>query len=309
MGVSVWAEALASGVAAALLGPLRLLTGRRVRARARSAGVPLDRPGPRARAGPGSGPGSRKQARGRHRGRHHGLGPTQWHPVQVSPVQVGRVRVGSGGRFGQRWVLPPWAVRGGAALLVGAGVAVALEGVPGLVAGTLAALVGFRCLPDPQSVEQRRAAAEAVALRAQLPLTADLLAGCLASWCAPDTAAEAVAGAIGEPMAGRLAEAAADLRMGCDAEESWARFGADQVLAPLGRCLVRASASGAPPAAGLARLAEGCRAEAATAAQGRARRAGVLATAPLGLCFLPAFVLLGVVPVVTGLAGNFLIRS
>ena len=252
MGVSVWAEALASGVAAGLLGPLRLLTGRRVRARARSAGVPLDRPGPRARVRSGSGPESRKQARGRHRGRHHGPGSTQ-----RRPVQFGRVEVGPGGRFGQRWVLPPWAVRGGAALLVGAGVAVALEGVPGLVAGTLAALVGFRCLPDPQSVEQRRAAAEAVALRAQLPLTADLLAGCLASWCAPDTAAEAVAGAIGEPMAGRLAEAAADLRMGCDAEESWARFGADQVLAPLGRCLVRASASGAPPAAGLARLAEG----------------------------------------------------
>jgi hypothetical protein len=29
----------------------------------------------------------------------------------------------------------------------------------------------------------------------------------------------------------------------------------------------------------------------------------VLAVAPLGLCFLPAFVLLGVVPVVAGLAG------
>jgi hypothetical protein len=38
------------------------------------------------------------------------------------------------------------------------------------------------------------------------------------------------------------------------------------------------------------------------------RRAGVLAAAPLGLCFLPAFVLVGVVPVVTGLAGSFLLR-
>lgn len=33
------------------------------------------------------------------------------------------------------------------------------------------------------------------------------------------------------------------------------------------------------------------------------RRVGVLAVAPLGLCFLPAFVLLGIVPVVVGLAG------
>jgi hypothetical protein len=37
-----------------------------------------------------------------------------------------------------------------------------------------------------------------------------------------------------------------------------------------------------------------------------ARRVGVLVVAPLGLCFLPAFVLLGVVPVVLGLTGPLL---
>ena len=42
------------------------------------------------------------------------------------------------------------------------------------------------------------------------------------------------------------------------------------------------------------------------AAEQAARRVGVLAVAPLGLCFLPAFVLLGVVPVVIGLAGPLL---
>ena len=283
MDAALWAAALAGGAAAVLTGGLRALTGRRVRARARSAGVPLDRPRPpgRHRVPERAGAPDQEPARGRHR--------------RARPARPGR-RAG----------LPPGVLRGGAALLVGAGVAVSLPGLPGLVAGVLAAAVGFRCLPEPPSADRRRAVAEAAALRTQLPLTADLLAGCLASWCAPATAAEAVAGAIGEPMAGRLAEVAADLRMGGGAEESWARFGADPVLAPLGRCLVRASASGAPPAAGLARLAEGCRAEAATAAQGRARRAGVLATAPLGLCFLPAFVLIGVVPVVTGLAGTFL---
>jgi len=39
------------------------------------------------------------------------------------------------------------------------------------------------------------------------------------------------------------------------------------------------------------------------AAQAAARRAGVLAVGPLGLCFLPAFVLVGVVPLVAGLVG------
>ena len=35
-----------------------------------------------------------------------------------------------------------------------------------------------------------------------------------------------------------------------------------------------------------------------------ADRAGVLIAGPLGLCFLPAFVCLGIVPVVAGLAGD-----
>ena len=35
-------------------------------------------------------------------------------------------------------------------------------------------------------------------------------------------------------------------------------------------------------------------------------RAGVLVSGPLGLCFLPAFVCLGIVPVVVGLARDVL---
>jgi hypothetical protein len=34
------------------------------------------------------------------------------------------------------------------------------------------------------------------------------------------------------------------------------------------------------------------------------RRAGVWVLAPLGLCFLPAFLCLGVVPLVLGIAGD-----
>ncbi|NJA60175.1 translation initiation factor IF-2, partial [Streptomyces sp. NEAU-H3] len=42
----------------------------------------------------------------------------------------------------------------------------------------------------------------------------------------------------------------------------------------------------------------------ARGATAAARRAGVLVTAPLGLCFLPAFLILGVAPVLLGLAGE-----
>ncbi len=72
------------------------------------------------------------------------------------------------------------------------------------------------------------------------------------------------------------------------------------------RALVRAGEGGAPVAVAVARLAAEARAEDRARAEQAARRAGVLAVAPLGACFLPAFVLLGVVPVVVGLAGPLL---
>ena len=72
------------------------------------------------------------------------------------------------------------------------------------------------------------------------------------------------------------------------------------------RALARACDGGAPVATAVSRLAAEVRAEGRSAAEQAARRVGVLAVAPLGLCFLPAFVLLGVVPVVLGLAGPLL---
>jgi hypothetical protein len=78
------------------------------------------------------------------------------------------------------------------------------------------------------------------------------------------------------------------------------------VAAPAVRALVRASDGGAPVAAAVARLAADARAAARERDRRAARQAGVRAVLPLGLCFLPAFVLLGVVPVVVGLAGPLL---
>ncbi|MEU9383624.1 hypothetical protein AB0D38_22705, partial [Streptomyces sp. NPDC048279] len=62
--------------------------------------------------------------------------------------------------------------------------------------------------------------------------------------------------------------------------------------------------SGLPAAAPVARLAGDARAEWARNATARARRAAVLISAPVGLCFLPAFIAVGVLPVVIGLAGG-----
>ncbi|MBO0517561.1 type II secretion system F family protein, partial [Streptomyces beijiangensis] len=87
---------------------------------------------------------------------------------------------------------------------------------------------------------------------------------------------------------------------------AWGRFGAIPGAAALARCLERAGSTGAPAAGPVARVASGLRAEQDRAARARAQRASVLITAPVGLCFLPAFLAVGVAPVVIGLASHLL---
>ncbi|MFE0463227.1 type II secretion system F family protein [Kitasatospora sp. NPDC058965] len=209
-----------------------------------------------------------------------------------SAVPLGRPR-----RFAERGLLP---------LAVGLLIAAWSPGAVGLAAGLLVGLGLWRGLPWLGSADRRRAAREQAVLLAQLPLTAELMAACLGSSASPPQAARAVARTIGGPMELRLAAVAAELALGAPPDACWARLGEDcPVLAPLAHCLVRTTVSGAPPAGPLTGVAVAQRAAASRAAHARVRRAGVLATAPLGLCFLPAFVLTGIVPVVIGLASAF----
>jgi pilus assembly protein TadC len=57
-------------------------------------------------------------------------------------------------------------------------------------------------------------------------------------------------------------------------------------------------------AGALSRLAEDLRADRLVRAEAAARRAGVLIVLPLGLCFLPAFLLAGIVPVIVAVLGD-----
>lgn len=136
----------------------------------------------------------------------------------------------------------------------------------------------------------------------QLPLAADLLAACVAAGAGPVAAAEAVGEALEGPVGGRLARVAAEVRLGGDPRQAWARLAAIPGAEPLARCLERADASGAPAADPVARIAADCRAAQARAAETSAQRATVLITGPVALCFLPAFLVIGVAPVVLGLA-------
>jgi pilus assembly protein TadC len=106
---------------------------------------------------------------------------------------------------------------------------------------------------------------------------------------------------------GALLRRAADLlAMGADPDTAWQAREGDEPdgCEALSRLARRSASSGSALAQGIAELAEQSRQSARHTATAAAERAGVLIAGPLGLCFLPAFICLGIVPVVAGLAGD-----
>ena len=137
----------------------------------------------------------------------------------------------------------------------------------------------------------------------------DLFAVCLRAGLPVSTAAEVAAQHSPRPLAGSLARAAELLALGADPAQAWATDqpgAADEHFRDLSTLARRASRAGSSLADGVAALAEATREQAQTQALARAEKAGVTISGPLGLCFLPAFVALGIVPVVIGLASGML---
>jgi pilus assembly protein TadC len=142
--------------------------------------------------------------------------------------------------------------------------------------------------------------------------TLDVLAACLSAGMAVSTAAAATAASAPPKLARVLRRAADLLALGADPFVAWSMSPdppageADPQTDALLRLARRSASSGAALADGVGDLADQSREDAAHAATAAAERAGVLIAGPLGLCFLPAFVCLGIVPVVAGLAGDVL---
>jgi pilus assembly protein TadC len=139
-----------------------------------------------------------------------------------------------------------------------------------------------------------------------VPLAADLVVAGLEAgvplWSAVEAAGRAVGGTLGD----MLVEARRRQQVGADASTATTLLRADEVSARMGRALARAGSSGASPVQVLAAAAEAERGRSRSQAVSSARTAGSLAALPLGLLFLPAFVLVAVVPVVVGSLSSLL---
>jgi len=189
--------------------------------------------------------------------------------------------------------------RFGCAAAAGLAVAGLLGNWPGVLGGVVTAggVDWVLRRMEPAAVGRQRAQRAS-----ELPVVLDLLAICLRAGTPVGTAFEIVASALPGALADDLRTVAVLQRLGATPAMAWADFRDDPALAPVADAVARSADSGSRLAESFERLAADRRSELALDGESRARRAGVLAIAPLGLCFLPAFVCLGVIPLVLSIA-------
>jgi Flp pilus assembly protein TadB len=179
--------------------------------------------------------------------------------------------------------------------LLGLSISLLVGGALGVPAGVGIAIVtglAVRRLEPDAVVREREHLAK------DLPVAVDLLAACIASGSPPAQCLEIVGQAVSGPVGRQLEQVAIRLQLGTDPVSVWLRLGECEAMAPLARTILRAVETGAPVAKGLNRLVDDQRRARRWDAERRARAVGVKAAAPMGLCFLPAFIAIGIVPTI-----------
>ncbi len=186
-------------------------------------------------------------------------------------------------------------------LLAGAGACLFVAGTAGLVAGGIVATVVWTVIGRAETPEARRARED---VRRDLPHLVTLFAATLRAGAAPGDGVALVCAALPGAAAERLSGVSARLALGVDPVQVWESLAHDPELAPLGRTLARSQATGAAVVPAVERLATDLARRARADVEDRARAVGVKAALPLGLCLLPAFVLVGIVPLVAALLAS-----
>lgn len=173
-----------------------------------------------------------------------------------------------------------------------------LFGLPtGLLAGAIAAPVAGHLVSRLESSTERR---RRLRIERQLPGAVDLLIAVLDAGRPAGDAFALVARATADPLGSELALIAGRLAVAGDPQSVWEGLRSRPEFAALALSFARATRSGMPVGHVLDRLSEELRRERRAATQERARSVAVSTAAPLGLCFLPAFFLIGVVPTLIG---------
>ncbi|MCI2421963.1 type II secretion system F family protein [Saccharopolyspora sp. K220] len=183
------------------------------------------------------------------------------------------------------WLLP---------LAAGAAAVQVFGPVSGVAIGVVTAFAARRWAA---AVRRRRDRTDPLVLAAGW----DLLAAGMRAGLPVPVVVRAVADELTGAAHRALREVADHLALGSDATTSWEPALRNPDTAELARAARRTARTGSGLADVAGEIASHARATVAEQAKARAQRAAVWISAPLGLCFLPAFLCLGVLPVVVGM--------
>ena len=183
-------------------------------------------------------------------------------------------------------------------LLAGAAGLAFVGHLAGTVVGVLAGAVTWVTIGRAEPAHLRRSRD---ATRRELPALVRLIAAGLQGGASVPTALRAACEALPGAAADALSGVAARLELGVDPEVVWSSMSGVAGCEPLGRALARSQQVGGSVVAATRRLADELERRAQADVEDRARTVGVKAALPLGLCLLPAFLLMGVVPMVAGM--------
>lgn len=220
-----------------------------------------------------------------------------------APTPLGRIRPGPRMRL-PAWAnprpgAPPARIRalGGA---LAATVVVLAAPLPGWAALACGAAAGLGVAVAAGRLESSAARRVRVERAAAMPDTLDLLAGVMEAGV-PMRAVVERATDFGDDQCTRdLRAVVARVAAGVPEADAWAALAQVPGWQEVAREVSRAVDSGEAVAEVLRSHAEEMRREATEEAEKKARKVGVSATMPLVCCHLPAFILLGVVPIIAG---------
>jgi pilus assembly protein TadC len=159
-----------------------------------------------------------------------------------------------------------------------------------VLAGAVVVALGYL---EPASVRRRHEQ-----LVRDLPQALDLLAAALEAGLPLRRATEAVVGVFDGPVGEDLSRVLIAVNLGIGEARAWRELGADPTWRRAAGDVARSVESGSMTVETLRQHAAGARAARRAQIEVTAKAVGVRSVLPLMLCFMPAFILIGIIPTV-----------
>ncbi|TXJ03953.1 MAG: hypothetical protein E6Q27_09215 [Aeromicrobium sp.] len=177
-------------------------------------------------------------------------------------------------------------------------------GVMGLVLGTVTAPLVRAWVARLDSAESRQREAH---ITADVPIALGLMGAVVASGRTIESTVALVAKHTRGPLGDTLQAVSMQLDVCVDPQPVW-RGLAETPLARVGRTFARTAESGSSVVLSIQHAANSARKDRSERKSLAGKQVATKTAIPLGLCFLPAFVFIGIVPLVLGLSSGVLSR-